>query len=77
MNAPVTDGNYTMSGAETSDVRFNILINNTNQTGQFALVYLKSPDYVYEFTFNLDAITSDISNINFSKIASASWTPAQ
>ncbi|WP_209344590.1 hypothetical protein [Flavonifractor sp. AGMB03687] len=68
MNAPVTDGNYTMSGAETSDVRFNILINNTNQTGQFALVYLKSPDYVYEFTFNLDAITSDISNINFSDI---------
>ena len=34
MNAPVTDGNYTMSGAETSDVRFNLLINNTNQTGQ-------------------------------------------
>lgn len=65
MNAPITNGNYTISGAETPNFRFNILIDNATQTGQFALVYLDSPDYVYEFTFELDSITSnhDLSSI--------------
>ena len=33
MNTPVTEGDYTMSGAETEEVRFNILINNAEKTG--------------------------------------------
>ncbi len=65
MSTPVSTENYTMSGAETLDVRFNILIDRTSQTGQFALVYLDSPNYVYEFTFDLD---SETSNYDFSAI---------
>lgn len=58
MNMPITNRNYTINGAETSDMRFNILIDSTTRTGQFALVYLDSPDYVYEFIFDLDFVTS-------------------
>lgn len=65
MNTPVTEGDYTMSGAETEEVRFNILINNAEKTGQFAVVYFDSLDYMYEFTFNLDDVETDISNPNF------------
>lgn len=58
MNTPVTNENYTVSGSETTDFRFNILIDNATQTGQFALVYLDSPDYMYEFTFDLSSLPS-------------------
>lgn len=68
MNAPVTNGNYTISGTETADVRFNILIDNANQTGQFAIVYLDSPDYIYEFTFDLNDATANTSSIDFTDI---------
>ena len=68
MNTPVTDGDYTISGAETAEVRFNILINNTDQTGQFAIAYLDSPDYMYEFTFELDDATTNTSSIDFTDI---------
>lgn len=65
MNTPVTNENYIMSGAETTDFRFNILIDKATQTGQFALVYLDSPDYIYEFTFDLASVPS---NHNFSTL---------
>lgn len=68
MNTPVTDGDYTISGAETAEVRFNILINNTDQTGQFAIVYLDSPDYMYEFTFDLHDATANTSSVDFTDI---------
>ena len=70
MNTPVTNENYTISGAETTDVRFNSLIDKVNQTGQFALVYLDCPDYVYEFAFDLDAVTASTSITDFSDIRS-------
>lgn len=49
----ITYENYSIRGVENSKVRFNILIDNDDKTGQFALVYQNSPDYVYEFVFDL------------------------
>ncbi len=68
MSTPITIGDYTFSGVENEDVRFNIFINETDQTGQFAIVYLDSPDYVYEFFFDLDDVVTNASKINFSEI---------
>lgn len=68
MNTPVTDGNYTISGYETEETRLNIVVNNADQTGQFALVNLDSPDYMYEFTFDLDDAAANTSNIDFNAL---------
>jgi len=64
LNNVVTSGDYSISGVENSTVRYNIIINNSDQTGQFAIVYLDSPDYMYEYCFTLNEIAiSDPQNI--------------
>ena len=68
MSTPITVGDYTFSGAENEDVRFNIFVNETDRTVQFAVVYIDSPDYVYEFLFDLDDIGPSASRVDFSEI---------
>lgn len=68
MSDPVTDGIYTIVGAENTNIRFNIVINNADQTGQFAIVNLDSSDYMYEFTFDLSDAITNTSDIDFSAI---------
>lgn len=57
LNNVVTNGDYSISGVENSTVRYNIIINNSDQTGQFAIVYLDSPDYMYEYCFTLNEVS--------------------
>lgn len=56
LNNTATSGDYSIYGAENSTFRYNIIINNSDQTGQFAIVYLDSPDYMYEYCFTLNDI---------------------
>lgn len=68
ISLPVTNGNYTAYGEENSENRFNIIIDNVNRTGQFAIVYLDLTDYVYEYTFEIDdviayGLNADISTV--------------
>lgn len=60
VKSPITDGVYTLIGDETPELRYNILLNHSDYSGQFALVNLSSPDYVYEYVFNI----KDIDNYN-------------
>ena len=53
-----TIGDYSIRGAENNYVRLNILINEKDNYGQFAIILLDSPDYVYEFSFNLENVSS-------------------
>lgn len=60
MSEVTTYEEYSIRGLENNKVRFNIFVDNENETGQFAIIYLDSPDYVYEFVFDL----SDVSQNN-------------
>jgi hypothetical protein len=64
MSAEVTYEEYSIKGVENNNVRFNIFINNEDETGQFAIVYLDSPDYMYEFVFNLSDVPRRSSTSN-------------
>lgn len=66
----ISDGKYTMSSVENSESRFNILINEVEQTVQFAIVYLDSPDYFYEFQFSLNDVAPFTSSTDISLIQS-------
>lgn len=52
-------GDYAIRGVETPEVRYNILVDSSNGSGQFAIVYLDSPDYMYEYSFDIHDALSD------------------
>lgn len=61
-------GDYAIRGVETPEVRYNILVDSSNGSGQFAIVYLDSPDYMYEYSFDIHDALSDVSNIRWEEL---------
>lgn len=61
-------GDYAIRGVETQKVRYNILVDSSNDIGQFAIVYLDSPDYMYEYYFDIHDVLSDASNIQWEEL---------
>ena len=54
-SAIIVEGqSYLAHGEEDSEKRFNIIINAETREGQFAVVYLDEPDYLYEHFFNME-----------------------
>lgn len=69
ISAPVaSSGKYAVHGLVDEEKRFNIIIDTEEETGQFAILYLHDPDYMYEFCFNLRDIVPNQSNITWNLI---------
>lgn len=53
---------YAFRGADIEQLRFNMLINYSDNTGQFAIVFKNMPQYVFEFLFCIDDVFEQIKN---------------
>jgi len=53
MSEELTFEEYSIRGIDNTQARFNIFINNEEETAQFAIIYHDSSDYLYEFVFDL------------------------
>ena len=68
-NTNITQGNDILTtGYEDENFRYNIIVDVANDTCQFAIVYLDSPDYVYEFVFDVSIFEKPNSKIDLSRI---------
>ena len=70
ISGELSNSNYAIYGLEDDTMRFNILIDTKENIGQFAIVYLEEPDYLYEFSFSLDDINSNDSKLVWENIQS-------
>lgn len=60
-----TNGNIAMYGFEDAEKLYNFSVDTQAMTGDFAVVYHNSPNYLYEYQFELPAGTTDIHTLSF------------